>query len=163
MEPAGRGKPRMLALDGSSAGGLDGWVSRPFLPATPPCTTGFTPLAGSICPTEPTESEPQRTLAVHPLPSATPFRATPDRTDVVSSTTERAAIPLPPALLSNKLQLRIRAFCSIGFYLHRPRIAPEVDCISVEISAPRKYPSFRGCEIDTHSALANRILKGIGT
>lgn len=120
-------------------GGLDGWVSRPFLPAAPPCTTGFTPLVGSICPTEPTESEPQRTLAVHPLPSTTPFRAIPGRTDVVSSTTERAATPLPPALLSNKLQLRIRAFCSIGFYLHRPRIAPEVDCISVEISAPRKY------------------------
>jgi len=92
-----------------------------------------------------------------PPPFAPPW----GRTDVVSSTTERAATPFPPALLSNKLQLRIRAFCSIGFYLHRPRIASEVNCISVEISAPCKYPSFRGCEIDTHSIFANRILKGI--
>lgn len=84
-------------------------------------------------------------------------------------TAQTSCPPLPNGrryrflLLSLATSYSYGSALSIGFYLHRPRIAPEVDCISVEISAPRKYPSFRGCEIDTHSALANRILKGIGT
>lgn len=138
-------------------GGLDGWVSPPFLPAAPPCTTGFTPLAlDRYVPLNQLRASLRETLAVHPLPPATPFRARAAQT---------SCPPLPNGRRHRFLLLSLATSYSYGSALSVRSdsifIVPEVDCISVEISVPRKYTSFRGCEIDTHSALANRILKGI--
>lgn len=156
-----------------------GLVDPPFLPSPRlPTTTEFTPLAGSICPTEPTESlgerwrftPPPPPVVSHPLSRRSELhrrRRVLRRCRTGGDTTSCCC-----SLLSNKP--RIRSYPrSIGFLSSSSSSRPKVeDCISVGVHIERRvntylfhgpgdrYPGSRQSNLKGYHRALGRIARG---
>jgi len=151
---------------------LDGWVSRPsppsLLPAFLPPTAGFTPLAGSICPTEPTESRasenaggsPLHPFTPEPPPFAPPGELHRRRRVLRRCRTGGDTTSCCCSLLSNKPRIR-GSLRSIGFLSSSSSSRPESGGLHFRENIERGVNTHLISRTARSISLGDRILKDI--